>query len=142
MKKYYILNNFNLTYGRGYTYSIQYHFVWCTAFRESILKGDIESELENIVLQIANELEFTVTELEIVPDHIHILVDCSPQHFIPTIIKILKGTTARKLFVKYPEMKQQISSKHLWSASYFVCTTSEKTEEQMNEYLEKQKKRA
>lgn len=72
-------------------------------------------------------------------DHIHLLMECSPQHFIPRIIKILKGSSARKLFVKYPELKKRLWDGHLWNPSYFVATVSENTEEQIKKYIQTQK---
>ena len=31
------INN-DLTYGRGYVYSLQYHLVWCTKYRKKVLR--------------------------------------------------------------------------------------------------------
>ena len=73
------------------------------------------------------------------PDHVHLLVDCSPQHYIPTLVKVLKGNTARRLFVQHPELKQQLWDGHLWNPSYFVATVSESTAQQIEEYILKQK---
>ena len=64
-------------------------------------------------------------------DHIHILIECSPQHFIPNILKIFKGISARNLFLKHPEIKNKLLNGHLWNPSYFVATVSENTEEQI-----------
>lgn len=74
--------------------------------------------------------------MEIDLDHIHILLECSPQHFIPNILKIFKGISARKLFLKHPEIKNK-----LWNPSYFVATVSENTEEQIKRYIQTQKER-
>ena len=69
-------------------------------------------------------------------DHIHILIECSPQHFIPNILKIFKGISARKLFLKHPEIKNKLWNGHLWNPSYFVATVSENTEEQIKRYIQ------
>ena len=74
-------------------------------------------------------------------DHIHILIECSPQHFIPNILKIFKGISARKLFLKHPEIKNKLWNGHLWNPSYFVATVSENTEEQIKRYIQTQKER-
>ena len=73
-------------------------------------------------------------------DHIHLLIDCSPQHYIPNIIKALKGVSARLLFKQYGDtLKKQLYGGHLWSPSYFVSTVSENTEAQIRLYIQKQK---
>ena len=77
--------------------------------------------------------------MEIMPDHIHLLVDCKPQLRLSDAIKILKRTTARWLFLEHPELKQQLGSGHLWNPSYFVATVSERTLEQVQQYIDKQK---
>ena len=66
---------------------------------------------------------------------------CNPQHFIPNILKIFKGISARKLFLKHPEIKNKLWNGHLWNPSYFVATVSENTEEQIKRYIQTQKER-
>jgi putative transposase len=77
--------------------------------------------------------------MECMPDHIHLLISCTPQHFIPTIVKILKGNTARHLFMHHPELKSKLWDGHLWNPSYFVATVSDNTAEQITEYIDHQK---
>ena len=129
----------NINFGRGYVYSIQYHMVWCVKYRRKILVEKIEKDLKEILRNIAEEIGVRIMEMETDKDHIHLLVECTPQHFIPTIIKILKGSSARKMFVKYPELKKRLWGGHLWNPSYFVATVSENTEEQISEYIQTQK---
>ena len=31
----------DMTYGRGYVYSLQYHIVWCTKYRKQVLKQQL-----------------------------------------------------------------------------------------------------
>lgn len=72
-------------------------------------------------------------------DHIYLLIDWSPQHLIPNIIKALKGVSARIIFQKHPELKSQLWGGSLWNPSYFVATVSENTEEQIRQYIQNQK---
>ena len=95
----------NINFGRGYVYSIQYHIVWCVKYRRKILIDDIEKTLKELLIEISNENNIKIIEMETDLDHIHILIECSPQHFIPNILKIFKGISARKLFLKHPEIK-------------------------------------
>lgn len=129
----------DLTYGRGYIYSIQYHIVWCVKYRHQVLIGEIESFLKEEVKSIAQELGISIEAMECDKDHIHLLVSCSPQHHIPTIIKILKGNSARHLFMHFPELKEKLYDGHLWNPSYFIATVSENTEAQIDQYIRSQK---
>lgn len=127
--------------GRGYVYSIQYHIVWCVKYRHKILLDDVDARLKEILNQIANDNHFTISEMESDVDHIHLLVDCSPQHSIPSIIKALKGVSARLLFKEFPSLKKILRGGHLWNPSYFVATVSENTEEQIRQYIQNQQVR-
>ena len=84
-----ITTNSSLSYGRGYVYSLQYHLVWCTKYRKQVLVGNIETEFKRQLQLVMDELPGTIMEMEVMPDHVHLLVDCSPQFFIPDAIKRL-----------------------------------------------------
>lgn len=131
--------NSSLTYGRGYVYNIQFHIVWCTKYRKPVLTEEIERMLIKSLQQTTSELGISIAEMECMPDHIHMLIECSPQHFIPDVIKILKGNSARHIFMAYPELKQKLCSGHLWNPSYFVATVSDNTRAQVQEYIASQK---
>jgi putative transposase len=128
-------------HGRGYVYSIQYHIVWCVKDRHQVLVNHIENGLKEILYNIADENDFTISELEVNKDHVHLLVDCTPQQSIPNMIKSLKGTSARMMFKRFPELKNKLWGGNLWNPSYFVATVSENTEEQVREYIRNQKKK-
>ncbi|AXM90348.1 IS200/IS605 family transposase [Anoxybacillus ayderensis] len=129
--------------GRGYVYSIQYHVVWCVKYRHKVLVlvGDIDTRLKEILHQIAEEHGFAIVQMESDSDHIHLLIDCTPQHSIPNMIKALKGVSARLLFKEFPQLKEKLGGGNLWNPSYFVATVSEHTEAQIKQYIQNQKGR-
>ena len=127
--------------GRGYVYSIQYHIVWCVKYRHEVIKDEIEIALKKLLYDIALDNEFTIEEMETDLDHIHLLIECKPQHYIPNIVKALKGVSARKLFTRHPKLKEKLWGGHLWNPSYFVATVSENTEEQIRNYIQSQKQK-
>ena len=131
-----------VAHGRGYVYSIQYHIVWCIKFRHIIITEQIENRLIEIVNKIADDNGFQILECNIDKDHIHLLVNCSPQHYIPDMIKALKGVSARLLMKEFgEELKRKLWGGHLWNPSYFVATVSENTEEQIRKYIQNQKRK-
>lgn len=130
----------SITTGRGYVYSIQYHIVWCVKYRRKVLTDEIESSLIEMLYKIADDNGFSIVECNGGLDHIHLLIDCSPQHYIPNIIKALKGVSARLLMKQYGvELKNRLWGGHLWNPSYFVATVSENTREQIVQYIRSQK---
>lgn len=125
--------------GRGYVYALRYHIVWCVKYRHQILFEDVEHRLKEMLLQIALDNNFEIVELETDMDHVHMLVSCSPQHYIPNIIKALKGNTARFLFKEFPDLKKKLLDGHLWNPSYFINTIGDTNEEQIKAYIQSQK---
>ena len=131
-----------VTHGRGYVYSIQYHIVWCVKYRHKAITEQIENRLIEILSKIADDNGFQILECNTDKDHIHLLVKCSPQHYIPDIIKALKGVSARLLMKEFgEELKKKLWGGHLWNPSYFVATVSENTEEQIRKYIQNQKRK-
>ena len=129
-------------YGRGYVYSIQYHIVWCVKYRRKLLTYEIEKDLFEILNKIAKDNNFEIIECNGDLDHVHLLINCSPQHYIPDILKALKGVSARLLMKKHGEyIKERVYGGHLWNPSYFIATVSENTESQIRTYIQKQKEK-
>ena len=130
-----------LSYGRGYVYSLQYHLVWCTKYRKQVLKNGIDAECKKMLYELAEEYKFKILAMEVMPDHIHLLLDCKPQFFISDMIKIMKGNLARQLFLSHPELKQELWGGHLWNPSYCAVTVSDRSRDQVVAYIEGQKEK-
>ena len=132
----------NPIHGRGYVYAIQYHIVWCTKYRRKVLNNEIENRLHEILYKIAEDNHFEIQEMNGEADHIHLLVSCSPQNYIPDMMKALKGVSARLLMKEfYDELHPKLYGGHLWNPSYFIATVSENTEEQIKQYIQNQKEK-
>jgi len=95
-------------HGRGYVYAIQYHLVWCVKYRHKVLVGKVEDDIKKLLHAIALEHDVIICEMETDEDHIHLLVECKPQHYLPDIMKSLKGVSARLLFKLHPELKSRL----------------------------------
>ena len=131
-----------VTHGRGYVYSIQYHVVWCVKYRHKILTSQIENRLLETLNKIADCEDFQIIECNTDKDHVHLLINCSPQHYIPDVIQKLKGVSSRLLMKEFGEiLKRKLWCGHLWNPSYFVATVSENTEEQIRSYVKNQKRK-
>jgi putative transposase len=132
----------NVTKGRGYVYSIQYHVVWCVKYRRKILTDDVESSLRSILFKIASDNGFEIAEYNSGLDHVHLLLDCAPQHYIPDMMKALKGASGRLLMKQHGDtLKSKLWGGHVWNPSYFVATVGESTEERVRDYIRSQRER-
>ncbi len=132
-------NSKGLHYRRTSVYSLQYHLIIVTKYRRDVLIGPVKEELEELLRSLAAQFDMEIKEMEIMSDHVHMIVDAVPKHSISSIMKGLKGVTARMLFMHHPELKSKLWGGHLWQPSYFAVTVSERSEEQISEYLRHQK---
>ncbi|MBR4928403.1 MAG: IS200/IS605 family transposase, partial [Oscillospiraceae bacterium] len=72
----------NLSYGRGYVYSLQYHLVWCTKYRRDVLVDGADDDCKALLYSLAEEYKFEILAMEVMPDHIHLLLNTTPQFCI------------------------------------------------------------
>ncbi len=114
-----------------------YHVVWCPKYRKSILLGEIASYVSFLIDTICEENNWPVITKEIQPDHVHLCLTIPPAVSVATAIKILKGITARKLFLKFPQLKNELWGGHLWSPSYYVGTAGNVSAETIQSYIER-----
>ena len=110
----------NLIHYRTCVCNINYHMVWSVKYRRKILNQEIEEYLQKLVQQIAEDKGFTVHLFECGEgDHVHCFVSAPPKLSITAIGKYQKGITGRKLFERFPEIRNQLWKGELWNHSYY-----------------------
>ena len=92
---------------RTTVYNVGYHMVWSIKYRRKIIYGTIERQLKNILLRIAQEKDFHIKEIELMPDYVHVFVSAKPKFSPSYIYKMLKGINGRRLFLQCPEIKEK-----------------------------------
>ena len=120
-------------------WNCKYHIVFAPKFRRKIIYGKLRQDIANILSALCKRKGVKIVEAEMCPDHVHMLVSCKPQTCLSDAIKVLKGNTARWLFLSHPELKASLWGGHLWNPSYFVATVSERSFEKVEEYIKSQK---
>lgn len=118
-------------------YSCKYHVVWCPKYRRKILINGVDSRLKELLLEYATNLPVDILEMEIMPDHVHILMEVDPQFGIHKAVKSLKGYTSKILRQEFPYLRTKIPT--LWTNSYFVSTVGDASLEVIKQYIENQK---
>ena len=101
-------------------YSCKYHVVWCPKYRRKVLVNGVDERLKSLIQEICVERSFTLIEMEVMPDHVYLLIEVDPQFGIHRAIKLIKGTTSRVLRQEFPWLRSRLPS--LWTNSYFVST--------------------
>jgi putative transposase len=78
----------------------------------------IDERLRVILREVAVETRSEILEMEVMPDHVHMLVEVDPQFGIHSLIKRMKGRSSRLLRQEFPKLKSRLPT--LWTNSYFV----------------------
>ena len=118
-------------------YSCKYHVVWCPEYRRPVLTGKVETDLKRIIHCVAQERHAEIIEMEVMPDHVHLLVEVDPQYGVHRLVKQMKGRSSRMLRDKHKWLKSRIPS--LWTNSYFISTVGGAPLKVIKQYIESQK---
>ncbi|WP_372486498.1 IS200/IS605 family transposase [Brevibacillus laterosporus] len=121
-------------------FDCKYHVVFCPKYRKKVLIEPVDVRLKELFLEKAQELRAEVVEMEIMPDHVHLLITCDPPFGIHRIVKHLKGYTSRVLRMEFRHLKSRLPS--LWTNSYFVATVGTVQLDVIKKYIESQKERS
>ena len=101
----------------------QYHIVWVPKDRYRVLKGVIGQEVHNCIGVFCSQLRCRVVELNVQPDHVHLLVRVPPKVSISKLMGVVKGRTALRLFTRFPYLrKRPYWGNHFWAKGYCVDT--------------------
>lgn len=120
-------------------YSCRYHVVFCPKYRRNVLTPPIDERLKTIIAGQIERWEQELIEMEVMPDHVHLLVGCDPQFGIHRLVKRVKGYSSHALRAEFPALKRRLPS--LWTNSYLVSTVGGVTRETLKRYVESQKGR-
>ena len=118
-------------------YSCKYHIVFCPKYRRKVLVNGVDERFKEICKQVCEQNRIDLIEMEVMPDHVHLLLQVDPQFGIHTAIKRIKGITSRILRDEFPWLKTKLPT--LWTNSYFVSTVGGVSLEIVKKYIESQK---
>ena len=116
-----------------------YHVVFVTKFRYRCLSHDILQDLLSVLPKMAEEMLVKITDINGDKDHMHFLLELSPQDTLGNVIGALKAKSSSYLKRKY---KFPYFGKHLttlWSSGYFVVSTGSAPLDIVKNYIQNQR---
>ena len=120
------------------TYDCHYHIAWCTKYKLDLLKDGADDCLKEIIYQVAQEFDAVIEELEVMDDHVHMILSCYP-HITHKIVRIMKGRSSRVLREEFSFINSRTPS--LWTRRYFIATTGDDQLSIIKQYIENQELR-
>lgn len=118
-------------------YSCKYHIVWCPKYRRKVLIGDVETRLKELIMESCINMNVDIIEMELMPEHVHLLIEVGPQFGVHKVIKNIKGRTSKILRSEFPHLKTKLPT--LWTNSYFISTVGGAPLSVIKQYIENQK---
>jgi putative transposase len=125
------LNNFSHGFGQ-----LTYHVVFVPKFRRPIFNDAfVKKACEMLFYKIAGQYGYTIHELQIMPDHVHLFVGMKPDDSVSKAVQRFKGISARRLFQRFPELSIQLWRGHIWSAGKFYRSVGNVTIDTIRHYI-------
>ena len=115
---------------------IVYHLIWCPKRRKLVLTGQIARDCQALIEQKCAEHGWTVIQLAIQPDHVHLFVRVWPTTSAADVVKECKGLTSRELRQRYPVLRRLSS---LWTRSYCAFTAGNVSQDTLERSIAAQK---
>ena len=122
---------------KNIVYSCKYHVVWCPKYRRKVIVGEVEARLNELIKYTWNEINVDIIEMEIMPDHVHLILEVDPQYGIHKAIKRIKGRSSFYLRKEFKFLTTKLPT--LWTNSYFVSTVGGAPLNVIKKYIENQK---
>ncbi len=120
-------------------YLIALHLILVVKYRKQLLLGDIGEFVKQSVLNLSESSDFSVEEIEIDKDHIHILMKISPRYSIGQHVRRIKQQTNKLIWGQHPKLKKKFWAENtFWSDGYFVCSVGNASADTIRKYIQEQ----
>ncbi|QDX90943.1 IS200/IS605 family transposase (plasmid) [Brevibacillus laterosporus] len=117
---------------------INYHFVFCPRYRRKVLVKQVEIRFKELLAEICHQNSWLIVAMEVMPDHVHLFLNCLPTDSPSDVMAKVKGVTSRIVRQEFEHLAHLPS---LWTRSFFVSTAGNVSSETVKRYVEEQKKR-
>ena len=99
---------------------LQYHI---TLFTNNyiVLEDDEIDFIKSYFRNVSTRHEFKIVGMKIQGCRVKLVINCKTTHYIPNLMKALKGGSARFLYKEYPQKKIK-KGESLWDQKYFIST--------------------
>jgi len=119
---------------RHATYNLNYHIVWISKYRQSVLVGDVATRVRDILHEIADEKGLEIIDLTVQPDHIQLFVSSPPKHAPSLLANWFKGISSRKYNLRHADHDGE---KIKWARGYYAGTAGHVSSETVEKYIQR-----
>ena len=107
-----------------------YHFVCPTKYRRIVIDENVDEHLKQICVGIEERYDWIrFLEIGTDKDHVHFLIQSTPNYSAAKVITTIKSITAKRIFVECPQVKKKLWGGSFWSDGYYVSSVGKHTSE-------------
>ena len=124
--------------GAHTTHRLKYHLVWVPKYRKRVLRGPLARRLYELIRQCADMNQWTVEELNVQVDHVHLLIQLPPKEAVAHAMQLLKGGTSKVIRKEFPELEEFLWGDSLWADGYLAESVGQVSEATIKAYIQNQ----
>lgn len=124
-------------------YLLQYHLIFVCKYRKKLLSANnISSDIKKLSKAICNKHNVIIHYMETDKDHIHYMIETTPNINLASLVKTMKSYTTYHIWLKYSAYlsKRFWKERTFWSDGYFISSIGNVSEATLKEYIENQGK--
>jgi len=100
------------------------------------VREEVRERAKQLIGEISEEYGIEIIEIEVMAEHIHLLVSFPPSMSIGDAVRIIKSKSAIELFREFPGLKKRLWSGEMWEDGYFARTVGDRmTREEIERYI-------
>ena len=121
-------------------YLLLFHIIFVVKYRRAILTPEIVATLKQSLSSTQAVSEFSISEMEVDGDHLHMMIDLSPNFSISQVVRRLKHSTTRDLWSEHNGYlkKRFWRERTFWSDGYFASSIGNASIETVRQYIQNQ----
>jgi len=96
--------------------------VFPAKYRRAVFDDHVDDVVKEVCLDIEKRYQLKFLEIGTDKDHVHFLVQSVPTYSVTKIVTMIKSLTAREVFRRCPEVKEQLWGGEFWTDGYFGGT--------------------
>ena len=120
-------------------FCIHLHIVFVTKYRRKVITSEILNRLQQIFTDLCEQQKSILIEFNGESDHVHLLVNLSPDNHISEFVKVLKASSSRLIRKEFkPHVDKFYWKPVFWSSSYFVNSSGGVSLDVLKKYIKQQ----
>jgi putative transposase len=123
-------------HGAHTTHRLKYHLVWTPKYRRRVLQGEVAARIKGLFYNCVEINQWYLEELEVMPDHIHMLIQLPPSLSVSKVVQLLKGGSSKVIRAEHPELEEFLWGDSFWADGYFAESVGINNEATIKKYIQ------